>query len=86
MYTRSVDTMRLVLLSLLYLCCSGLVIAEQTWECDAKQHRLLLQYSKAHLTTMRSGIRNINGSLQGLTQREQDLNEEADKYRELASL
>ncbi|KAF4529517.1 hypothetical protein B566_EDAN014212, partial [Ephemera danica] len=39
----------------------------QTLDCDTtvqKQHRLLLQYSQAHLTTVRSAIRKINDSLQ----------------------
>ncbi|KAF4529915.1 hypothetical protein B566_EDAN018135 [Ephemera danica] len=58
-------------------------------DCDAtvqKQHRLLLQYSQAHITTVRSTIKNINDSLQRLTQREQDVKVEAEKSRELATL
>ncbi|KAF4531974.1 hypothetical protein B566_EDAN010221 [Ephemera danica] len=61
----------------------------QTLDCDAtvqKQHRLLFQYSQAHITTVRTAIKNINDSLQGLTQREQDVKVEAVKSRELATL
>ncbi|KAF4521777.1 hypothetical protein B566_EDAN006298 [Ephemera danica] len=42
--------------------------------------------AQAHLTTVRSAIKNINDSLQGLIQREQEVKVEADKYRELAIL
>ncbi|KAF4532585.1 hypothetical protein B566_EDAN010046 [Ephemera danica] len=77
----------------LLLCCAQVfadaVDVTQTLHCDGtvqKQHRILLQFSRAHLISVRSAIKNINDSLHGLTQHEHDVTEQPDKSRELVTL
>ncbi|KAF4532584.1 hypothetical protein B566_EDAN010045 [Ephemera danica] len=84
--------MNFALLALLFCCAqvfADAVDVTQTLNCDTtvqKQHRILLQYSRSHLITVRSVIGNINDSLEGVKQRKHDVTEEADKSRELITL
>ncbi|KAF4532586.1 hypothetical protein B566_EDAN010047 [Ephemera danica] len=85
--------MEYTILVLLFYCSlqvfADALTGTQTLDCDAsvqKQHRLLLQHDRAHLYTVRSAIKNINDSLQGFMQREQDLTEDAEKSKDLTNL